>query len=263
MQSAEAPTASSKTHSSTGSMPGRKSELSMYGDLLQNAWELATEQDSTGGSPPRLRSLERATHKVVAASAPQAKVIQARQADRHRKEKGPDERGRFLSRVLLSSGALADFVGNELAGHDQPVDAVAGILLVGNVVGDAVSDELVRGPEDAGQRVPSFPDRTSSLSTRALGRVSTFVMLKSPSLATWMRMEGRPQARAASAISGSAPPTTRSGVMRAAGKSTIWAGSRLMPRSSSSSACIFVASRWVASALPSPACCGSPAAGAV
>jgi len=27
-------------------------------------------------------------------------------------------------------------MGNELAGHDQLVDAVAGILLVGNVVGD-------------------------------------------------------------------------------------------------------------------------------
>ena len=37
-------------------------------------------------------------------------------------------------------------------------------------------------------------------------------------------MEDRPQARAASAISGSAAPTTRSGVMRAAGKSMIWAG---------------------------------------
>lgn len=66
MQSAEAPTASSKTHSS---MPGRKSELSMYGDLLQNAWELATEQIQRRISPAP-PELERATHKVVVASVP-------------------------------------------------------------------------------------------------------------------------------------------------------------------------------------------------
>ena len=113
MQSPEAPTASSKIHSSTACMPGRKSELSMYGDLLQNAWELATEQVQRRiTSAPS--ALERATHKVVAASAPQARVIQARQVARHRKKKGLDERGR-PRRMLLSSGALADFVGNDLA----------------------------------------------------------------------------------------------------------------------------------------------------
>ena len=47
MQSPEAPTASSKIHSSTACMPGRKSELSMYGDLLQNAWEIGYGASST------------------------------------------------------------------------------------------------------------------------------------------------------------------------------------------------------------------------
>ena len=109
MHSPEAPMASSKIHSRGASMSGRKNTLPIYGDFSKTRENYRKQTTAYPGQvlliSPAPPAAERGTHKVVAVSAPLAKVIQARQADRHC-EKSPDERGLRVGSPVWASRSL-------------------------------------------------------------------------------------------------------------------------------------------------------------
>ena len=181
--------ASSKIHSRGASMSGRKNTLPIYGDFSKTRENYRKQTTAYPGQvlliSPAPPAAKRGTHKVVAVSAPLAKVIQARQADRHC-EKSPDERGLRvgspvggpLAVVPTSSEALADLTGNELAGQDQLVGVVADFYII-NLASHLMRHDLVQSPEDAGHGANSlFQIAEAESADMDFGAVSVLVMMR-------------------------------------------------------------------------------------
>ena len=144
MQSPEAPMASSKIHSSTASMLGRRSELPMYGDFPPIRVGIGYGASSTVDlprAPSRRKGYLQGGSGQCSTGKCAATIKGENPASiRMRSAGGAGELG---CRCGRPSEALADRAGDDLPGQDKFVDAVADIPLVSNLASDPVNDQLV------------------------------------------------------------------------------------------------------------------------